>query len=98
MAEQGVSPLAAIRSFRMTIMPMMTALLRSKTSAERLAMEDGCSRAHDDRRLTQAAITDPTLHSKVTRTVAGTQQDQRAGPAGLGHQGSPRHGGAGTFP
>lgn len=32
-AEQGVSPLAAIRSFRTTIMPMMTALLRSSTRA-----------------------------------------------------------------
>ncbi|MFI9380006.1 glycosyltransferase [Kutzneria sp. NPDC052558] len=31
-AEQGVSPLAAMRSFRSTIMPMMTALLRSTTA------------------------------------------------------------------
>lgn len=30
-ADQGVSPLAAIRSFRTTIVPMMTALLRSST-------------------------------------------------------------------
>ncbi|WP_232666676.1 glycosyltransferase [Pseudonocardia sp. TRM90224] len=32
-AEQGVSPLAAIRSFRTTIVPMMTALLRSAARA-----------------------------------------------------------------
>ncbi|MGH8917176.1 MAG: glycosyltransferase, partial [Actinomycetes bacterium] len=30
-ADQGVSPLATIRSFRTTIVPMMTALLRSST-------------------------------------------------------------------
>src|SRR5687767_5694310 len=32
-ADQGVSPVAAIRAFRTTIVPMMTALLRSSTSA-----------------------------------------------------------------
>ncbi|MEJ3653671.1 glycosyltransferase [Actinomycetes bacterium KLBMP 9759] len=32
-AQQGVSPLAAIRSFRTTIVPMMTALLRSAAQA-----------------------------------------------------------------